>query len=65
MAFNESNAEKLASLYAADAINHQVLNENVIGRTAIKQMFIKEFSKTSMTCIPENIFTDRDWIILE
>jgi hypothetical protein len=64
-AFNEGNVDKIVALYHADAINHQVANVPVIGIEAIKEMFTKEFSSTEMTCIPENIFEDGDWAIIE
>src|ERR1044071_8526512 len=63
--FNEANAEHLATFYANDAINHQVANDPVIGKEAIKKMFAEEFSKADMLCIIENIFEDGEWAILE
>ncbi len=63
--FNEGNADKLAELYHWDAINHQVANEPIEGKKAIKEMFTAEFSTANMTCIPENIFEDGEWAILE
>ena len=63
--FNEANADELSNLYATNAINHQVANEPVIGQKAIKQMFETEFANFEMVCIPENIFEDGDWVILE
>lgn len=64
-AFNNKDADALAELYAADAINHQVVTDPIIGREAIKQMFVTEFAKAEMVCIPENIFRDGEWAILE
>lgn len=64
-AFNKASAEKISSLYADDAVNHQVANEPVIGKAAIKKMFEHEFSQAEMTCIVENIFEDGDWAIIE
>ena len=64
-AFNRKDVETLSSLYAENATNHQVANDPVYGREAIKQMFEREFSNAEMTCIPENIFQDGDWAILE
>lgn len=64
-AFNSADVETLSSFYAEDAINHQVANEPVAGKVAIRQMFEKEFSNAQMTCIPENIFQDGEWAILE
>ena len=63
--FNEGNAEKIAELYHSDAINHQVANKPIEGRDAIRKMFDTEFGKAKMTCIPENIFEDNEWAILE
>lgn len=64
-AFNEANVEVLSNMYSDDAINHQVANEPVMGRQAITKMFREGFSMATMTCIPENIFQDKDWGILE
>ena len=63
--FNEGNSEEIANLYHEDAINHQVANEPVIGKQAIKKMFTEEFDKFEMTCIVENLFEDGNWAILE
>ena len=62
--FNQADAESLADLYHVDAINHQVANDPIIGRDAIKQNLINEFEIADMTCIVENIFED-EWGILE
>ena len=64
-AFNKADAELIASFYHEDAINHQVANEPVIGKQAIRQMFADEFSKANMVCIIENIFEDGEWAIME
>lgn len=64
-AFNSADADAIADLYAEDAINHQVVNEPVIGKQAIRQMFSDEFSKVKMVCLPENLFEDGEWAILE
>lgn len=63
--FSEGNAVKIAELYHSDAINHQVANEPIKGKKAIAEMFATEFNTADMTCIPENIFEDGDWAILE
>lgn len=63
--FNQADADGLADLYADDAVNHQVANEPVIGKAAIRQMFATEFAAVEMVCIPENIFEDGEWAILE
>lgn len=63
--FNEGDVEGLASLYATDAINHQVVMEPLHGRQAIRRMFEVEFGRASMTCIVENLLEDGEWAILE
>lgn len=64
-AFNNADAEAISNFYAEDAINYQVANEPIEGKTEIKKMFKDEFSTAEMTCIPENIFEDGEWAILE
>ncbi|NMO14549.1 nuclear transport factor 2 family protein [Pyxidicoccus fallax] len=64
-AFNAADVTKLASLYHRDAVNHQVANEPVVGQDAIRAMFEGEFAQAEMVCIPENIFCDGEWAILE
>ena len=64
-AFNRANADELASLYHDDAINHQVAESPVEGRSAIHAMFTREFAQAEMTCIVENLFEDGEWAILE
>jgi hypothetical protein len=65
IAFNNGDVVKLAELYDTKAINHQVANEPVEGKAAIVKMFTDEFAKAEMICIPENIFEDGEWAILE
>jgi limonene-1,2-epoxide hydrolase len=64
-AFNRADADGLAAMYTDDAVNHQVVQEPVVGRAAIHAMFRREFAEADMTCIVENIFEDGDWAILE
>jgi hypothetical protein len=63
--FNATDADSLAALYAESATNHQVTQDPVIGRAAIREMFAREFSAADMQCIPEHIFEDGEWAILE
>lgn len=63
--FNNADANALAALYHVDAINHQVANEPVVGRDAIHEMFATGFAMAEMVCVPENIFEDGQWAILE
>ena len=64
-AFNNADIETISELYDDNAINHQVANEPVIGKEAIKKMFEQDFSYAQMVCIVENIFEDGQWAILE
>ena len=63
--FNQADVQGLAELYSDAAINHQVVNEPIRGKEAIRLMFESEFAKAEMTCIVENIFEDGEWAILE
>ena len=53
--FNAGDAAGLADLYHPDAVNHQVTQEPVVGRDAIRAMFEREFAAAEMICIPEAI----------
>jgi limonene-1,2-epoxide hydrolase len=64
-AFNRGDADEMARFYADNAVNHQVALEPVEGRSAIREMFVREFAAAKMVCIPENIFEDGAWAILE
>ncbi|MCX8474310.1 MAG: nuclear transport factor 2 family protein [Sphingomonas sp.] len=64
-AFNAADPDALADLYHADATNHQVVRDPVVGRDAIRSMFAAEFAAAEMVCIPENRFSDGEWAILE
>ncbi len=64
-AFNQADLEALAALYAEDATNHQVVQDPINGREAIRGMFEREFARAAMTCVVENLFEDGDWAILE
>jgi limonene-1,2-epoxide hydrolase len=63
--FNRADADALAAFYAENAVNHQVAEMPVEGRAAIRAMFAREVANAEMVCIPENIFEDGDWAILE
>ncbi len=64
-AFNRADVDALAALYDADAINHQVAEAPVEGREAIRAMFARDFARTAMVCIVEQILHDGEWAILE
>ena len=63
--FNKADSIGLAELYHDDAVNHQVANEPVEGKAAIRSMFEREFAAAEMVCVPENLFEDGEWAILE
>jgi ketosteroid isomerase-like protein len=64
-AFNRGDGDALADFYADEAVNHQVPEEPVVGRAAIREMFAAGFSTAKMVCIVEHIFEDGEWAILE
>lgn len=64
-AFNRADVDALASMYAEEAINHQVAENPVHGREAIRAMFAAGFAAAEMHCVPENLFEDGEWAILE
>lgn len=63
--FNAADADGLAALYHDDAVNHQVANQPVEGKPAIRGMFAREFAAAKMVCIVEQILEDEPWAILE
>jgi limonene-1,2-epoxide hydrolase len=64
-AFNTGNVDTIAALYRADATNHQLALDPVVGRDAIRDMFVRQFAVAEMEFIPENLFEDGEWAILE
>jgi limonene-1,2-epoxide hydrolase len=63
--FNRADVDGLVALYSTGATNHQVVMEPLTGRDAIRQMFVTEFSRATMTCIVERILEDGEWAALE
>jgi limonene-1,2-epoxide hydrolase len=63
--FNAADIEGLASLYASDAVNHQVVTQPLKGREAIKRLFEVDFGRAKMMCLPEKIHEAGDWAIVE
>lgn len=53
--FNAGDAGGLAALYHEDAVNHQVTQEPIVGRDAIRAMFEREFAAARMVCLVEAI----------
>jgi len=64
-AFNRADANTLAGFYAENAVNHQVAENPIEGREAIREMFSSGFEAADMVCIVENLFEDGEWVILE
>lgn len=65
VAFNAGDADAVAEFYHEDAINHQVANEPVVGKIAIRTMFQREFQQAEMKCLVEQILEDGEWGVLE
>lgn len=63
--FNSADADAIAELYRDDAINHQVVQEPVNGKAAIREMFRREFATAKMVCIPVVIHEAGTVAILE
>jgi len=63
--FNRADADALSTLYHANEVNHQVAESPVEGREVIRAMFAAGFAAAQMVCIPENLFEDGEWAILE
>lgn len=64
-AFNRADSNALARLDREDAVNHQVAQEPVEGREAIRAMLAREFAAAEMVCLVENLFEDGERAILE
>jgi limonene-1,2-epoxide hydrolase len=65
-AFNNANIDLLESLYAEDAVNHQMPSKPVIGKKAIGKMFRDEFKQApEMHCIVIQIIEEGNWAVLE
>ncbi len=64
-AFNRRDVEALGACYAPEAINHQVAEAPLEGRSAIMAMFRVEFARAEMVCLIEQILEDGEWAILE
>ena len=64
-AFHRADVDALTACYAEDAINHQVAEAPVHGRSAIRRMFEAGFASATMVCLVEHIFEEGEWAILE
>jgi limonene-1,2-epoxide hydrolase len=63
--FNRADVDGLVALYSPGATNHQVVMEPLVGRDAIRQMFVTEFGRATMMCSVERILEDGEWAALE
>ena len=64
-AFNAGDVERIAALYHEDAVNHQVVQDPVEGREAIRAMFAREFASADMHCMIDAIHEAGEVAILE
>ena len=64
-AFNRRDVIALSAFYSENAVNHQVAESPIEGRSNIREMFASGFESAEMVCIVENIFEDGEWGILE
>lgn len=63
--FNAADADGLAELYHEDAVNHQVTQDPVVGREAIREMFAREFAAADMVCLVEAVHDAGEVVALE
>lgn len=63
--FNARDAAGLAALYHVNAVNHQVVQDPVVGRDAIEAMLVRDFATAEMHCIVEAIHEAGDVAALE
>ncbi|MEZ5709481.1 MAG: nuclear transport factor 2 family protein [Blastomonas sp.] len=63
--FNAADVDGLAALYDPQAINHQVVQEPIAGRDAIRAMFEREFATADMVCIVEAMHEAGEVVALE
>lgn len=64
-AYNEGNAETLATFYHEEAVNDRISSHTVKGRKAIEQLYEEEFTTARMHCEIEHLHEDTPWVILE
>lgn len=64
-AFSRGNADAVARFYMEDAINHQVVQEPIDGRVAIREMCAREFDRAAMVYQIKSVFQDGECAILE
>lgn len=63
--FNAGDAEAISTLYAEDAVNHQIPLGPVVGRNAIADFHRETFAGGPLTCQPINLVVGGDWAALE
>lgn len=64
-AFNEKDIDRVAAFFREDAVCHQVSEQPIYGREAIREMVAEAVGRLKMEWIVENIFEDGEWAILE
>jgi hypothetical protein len=63
--FNAGDAEGISTLYAEDAVNHQIPLTPVLGRADIEEFHRETFAGGPLTCTPLNLVIDGEWAALE
>ncbi|MBS1615805.1 MAG: nuclear transport factor 2 family protein [Bacteroidetes bacterium] len=64
-AFNAHDADTLSELYAEFASYQPLPLPLCIGRNAIRNKYESAFENKELMCIPDNLFEDGEWAILE
>ena len=64
-AFNRTDIDALVDLYHDNAVYHQVNQDPIEGRDAIRRDFELLFNEAEMVCIVENMFEDGDWALID
>lgn len=63
--FNAGDSAGIATLYAEEAVNHQVALEPVTGRAAIERFHRDVFAGGPLVCVAVNVVADAEWVAIE
>lgn len=64
-AFNRADPDDVARCYAEDALDHEMPDQPVLGRAAIREHFAAAFKDADLVRIVENLVEEGDWAVLE
>jgi ketosteroid isomerase-like protein len=64
-AFNARDADALALLYRDDATNRKPGADPITGKDAIHAAFAADFAAGALECLPDNLFEEGEWSVLE